>query len=103
MCDVVSPGACDTLVAWAEREVGPVTAVIANAGLEVESPVAELSRQASLAVMDDGGLVARGRVDGGLLEAGADLPGGVALDRATVLAEASAAWDEVVRFVGARP
>lgn len=31
VCDVVSPGVCDTLVAWAEREVGPVTAVVANA------------------------------------------------------------------------
>jgi len=39
--------------------------------------------------------VARGRVDGGLLQAGTDLPGGVALDGAAVLAEVEAAWDEV--------
>lgn len=77
------------------RDAGRSAAVVANAELILEPSISELSRQATLAVMDDWGRVARGRVDGGLLEAGADLPGGVALDGAAVLAEVEAAWDDV--------
>lgn len=76
------------------RESGRSAAVVANATLSLDAPVSELNRQAALAVMDDHGRVARGRVDGGLLEAGPGLPNGVALDADQVLAEVRSAWDE---------
>lgn len=73
---------------------GRSAAVVGNAELVVDPPVAELSRQAALAVMDDAGRVPHGRVDGGLLEAGPDLPGGVVLDGDVVLAEVDEAWED---------
>ena len=76
------------------RAEGRSAAVVGNAELVVEPPLAELSRQAALAVVDERGQVARGRVDGGLLESGPDLPGGVALDAGTVLSEVERVWDD---------
>ena len=76
------------------REAGRSTAVVANAELVVDPPLSDLSRQAALAVMDDLGRVSRGRVDGGLLESGPDLPGGVAMDARAVLAEVEAVRDD---------
>jgi hypothetical protein len=75
------------------RDAGRSAAVVANADLTVGAPVSELSRQAVLAVMDDAGLVPHGRVDGGLLDDQADLPGGVGLDAATVVSEFGASWE----------
>lgn len=69
-------------------------AVVANAQVTVEAPAAELGRQATLTVMDDLGRVDRGRVDSGLLDPEADLPGGVALDPEAVLDAAAAAWED---------
>lgn len=77
------------------RDAGRSAAVVANAGLVVDPQVSELQRQAALTVMDQAGRVARGRVDGGLLDADADLPGGIALDPDAVVAEVDSAWGEV--------
>jgi len=76
------------------RAEGRSAAVVGNAELEPEPPLAELNRQVALAVVDERGQVARGRVDGGLLESGPDLPGGVALDAGTVLSEVERVWDD---------
>lgn len=51
VCDVVSPGACEALVAWAEAEVGPVTAVVANAGNHLKAPPEDVSDAAFSAVL----------------------------------------------------
>lgn len=74
------------------RAAGRSAGVVANAELIVDPPLAELSRQAALAVMDDAGRVARGRVDGELLEADPELPGGVGLDARSVLDAVAGAW-----------
>lgn len=73
---------------------GGVVGLVANADLESEPPVEELHREATLAVMDDLGRVERGVVDQTLLETGADTPLGVRLDHDSVMASATAIWDD---------
>ncbi len=51
-CDVVSEGACEALIRWAEAEVGPVTAVVANAGNHLKAAPEDVSDGAFRAVLD---------------------------------------------------
>jgi NAD(P)-dependent dehydrogenase (short-subunit alcohol dehydrogenase family) len=82
VCDVVAPGGCDALVAWAEREVGPVTAVIANAGNHLKAAPEDVSDEAFAAVLHTHVLGAHALVR-------AALPGMTARRRGTVVLQCS--------------
>lgn len=80
--DVTAPGACDALVAWTEREVGPVTAVVANAGNHLKRPPEEVDDAAFAAVLGTHVIGAHALVR-------AVLPGMTARRRGTVVLQCS--------------
>lgn len=78
----VDPGALGSAL----ERAGYGRAVIANAdGVEPVTPLPEYRRPAVSALMDEGGAVPAGRVDGGLLEPNPRAPYGLQLDPAAVM------------------